>query len=99
MPDELVANYELFSTKCSKCHTLARPLGAGITDDAQWEMYVTRMRLQPGSGISPEDQAQIMKFLRWHASELRRSKGIQIPSASASAVSAPPPAAPAQGAP
>lgn len=72
MPENVRADYELFARKCSKCHTLARPLNANITDDAQWVLYVNRMRRQPASGISPEDQEIILRFLRYYAAELRR---------------------------
>lgn len=71
VPADLRADYELFARRCSKCHSLARPLGAGITDDAQWVMYVSRMRRQPASGISHEEQEPILRFLRWHAASLR----------------------------
>ena len=37
--------------RCSRCHTLARPLNAHITDPQHWIRYVARMRRQPGSGI------------------------------------------------
>jgi hypothetical protein len=72
MPENVRVDYELFARKCSKCHTLARPLNANITDDDQWVMYVNRMRRQPSSGISPEDQVGILRFLRWYAADLRR---------------------------
>ena len=74
IPDDLQSDYQLFTVRCSKCHSLARPLSAGITDDQQWVDYVNRMRRQPGSGISYEDQAHILKFLKWYAAELRHQK-------------------------
>lgn len=72
VPDNLRADYDRFAHRCSKCHGLSRPLQAGITDDAQWVMYVNRMRRQPGSGISMEDQEVILRFLKWHAADLRK---------------------------
>jgi hypothetical protein len=72
LPENVRADYHLFARKCSKCHTLARPLNANITDDNQWVLYVNRMRRQPSSGISREDQEGILRFLRWHAADLRR---------------------------
>ena len=45
---ELRADYEVFAQRCSKCHSLSRPLNAGITENARWEKYVERMRLMPG---------------------------------------------------
>jgi hypothetical protein len=74
MPEEIRADYDVFARKCSKCHSLARPLSANITDDEQWVLYVNRMRRQPASGISPDDQTHILKFLRYYAAELRRKQ-------------------------
>ena len=67
-------DYALFARRCSKCHSLARPLGSGITDDAVWIAYVDKMRRQPGSGISPQDAAPILRFLHYYSSEQRRIK-------------------------
>lgn len=72
MPEEVRGDYAIFARRCSKCHTLARPLNANITDDDQWVNYVNRMRRQPASGISLDDQAHILTFLRYYAAELRR---------------------------
>ena len=72
MPENVRADYEVFARKCSKCHTLARPLNANITDDQEWVRYVNRMRRQPASGISPDDQEVILRFLRYYAADLRR---------------------------
>ncbi|MFO0737656.1 MAG: hypothetical protein U0270_17320 [Labilithrix sp.] len=72
VPDDLQGDYQTFAQRCSKCHSLARPLSAGIKDDDQWVNYVNRMRRQPGSGISLNDQAHILRFLKWYAAELRR---------------------------
>lgn len=92
LPDNVRADYDVFAHKCSKCHSLARPLNSGITDDDQWVRYVTRMRRQPGSGITPEDEQVILRFLRYYAAEQRRLKAER---------NAPPPAAssaaPAEG--
>ena len=90
VPSELQADYQLFTQRCSKCHSLARPLSAGIRDDDQWVNYVNRMRRQPGSGISLNDQAHIIRFLKWHAADLRRQDAEK---AAAQTKAAPPPAA------
>ena len=74
LPDDMRDDYAIFAHRCSKCHSLARPLTSGITDDQQWVMYVNRMRRQPGSGISPDDQEHILRFLRYYAAELRQKK-------------------------
>ena len=90
LPEDVRADYDVFARRCSKCHSLARPLTSGITDDAQWTMYVNRMRRQPGSGISYEDQERILRFLRFYAADLRRKEAER--KAPAAAPAAPPPA-------
>ncbi|HKQ69033.1 MAG TPA: hypothetical protein VJT73_06830 [Polyangiaceae bacterium] len=65
MPEDLRHDYALFAQRCSKCHSLSRPLQSGITDDLYWTYYVERMRRQQGSGISPEDQRHILRFLHY----------------------------------
>ncbi len=72
LPEDVRADYDVFARRCSKCHSLARPLQSGITDDEQWVNYVRRMRRQPGSGISPEDETVILRFLKYYAAELRK---------------------------
>lgn len=69
LPPEVRASYDLFAQKCSRCHTLSRPLGAFITDVSHWRQYVTRMRRQPGSGISAEDGERILVFLEHYTRE------------------------------
>ena len=73
LPESVRGDYELFAVRCSKCHSLARPLESGITDDAFWKEYVERMRRQPSSGISPADEVRILRFLHYYSAEKRRS--------------------------
>lgn len=94
LPENIRGDYEVFARRCSKCHTLARPLNAGITDDQQWVMYVNRMRRQPGSGISYDDQVQILRFLKWYAAEQRREKAGGAPDAAPPDTALPDAAAP-----
>lgn len=94
LPEDVRADYGVFARRCSKCHSLARPLQSGITDDEQWVMYVKRMRRQPASGISPEDEQVILRFLRYYAADLRRQKAEKQAPPPASA---PPPAPMAEG--
>jgi len=61
------ADYAVYAERCSKCHSLARSLNSGITDDGFWRMYVERMRRQPGSGITQEDTVAILRFLHWYS--------------------------------
>jgi hypothetical protein len=74
MPETIRPDYTVFANRCSKCHSLARPLTSNITDDEQWVLYVNRMRRQPGSGISRTDQDAILRFLKYYAADLRRTQ-------------------------
>jgi hypothetical protein len=68
-------DYSLFAQRCSKCHALSRALANGDRDDAFWQNYVRRMRRQPGSGISPEDEVAILRFLHAYTESLRAERG------------------------
>jgi mono/diheme cytochrome c family protein len=61
-PAEMQQAYKLFSTKCSKCHTLARPLNT-MMSRAEWERYVKRMMHKPNSGINDKQGKDIFEFL------------------------------------
>lgn len=74
LPTEVRGSYEVFAQRCSKCHSLARPLDSGIDDDGYWAMYVDRMRRQPASGISLADRPPILAFLHYYALEQRKRK-------------------------
>jgi hypothetical protein len=78
MTSEAMADYELFAVRCSKCHSLARPLSAGIADDEYWKAYVEKMRRQPGSGISVEDSVAILRFLHVYSMDLKRRRGLAV---------------------
>jgi hypothetical protein len=69
LPPELRADYAVFAQRCSKCHSLSRPLESGIIDDGFWRAYVERMRRQPASGISVADEAPILRFLHYYSLE------------------------------
>ncbi len=67
LPEPVRADYAVFAQKCSKCHSLARPLQSGITSDEYWKEYVERMRRQPSSGIAVEDEPAILRFLHYYS--------------------------------
>ena len=75
LPESVRSDYEVFAQRCSKCHSLARPLQSGITEDAFWKEYVERMRRQAGSGISPSDEEPILRFLHYYSLEEKRRRG------------------------
>lgn len=74
MTPEVQADYVLFANRCSKCHSLARAFNQGDRDDMFWSHYVTRMRLQPGSGIAPEEEVPIVRFLHYYSELLRKER-------------------------
>ncbi len=78
MPASLRGDYAIFAQRCSKCHSLARPLTSGIDDDEYWRRYVERMRRQPSSGISPDDEPPILRFLHYFSEEQKKKKGERL---------------------
>jgi len=62
-PDQQKA-YKVFTDKCSKCHTIARPINTTMTR-AEWERYVKRMMHKPNSGISDSQGKTIFDFLAY----------------------------------
>ncbi len=61
-PPATQQGYKLFAEKCSKCHTLARPLNTSMTKE-DWNRYVKRMMHKPNSGISDKQGKEIFDFL------------------------------------
>ncbi len=61
-PPEIQSAYKLFSSKCSKCHTIARPINTMMARD-EWERYVKRMMHKPNSGISDKQGKEIFDFV------------------------------------
>src|ERR1017187_7536384 len=68
--------YKVFSTKCSKCHTIARPLNTMMKKD-EWERYVKRMMHKPNSGISDNQGKQIFEFMVYDQTE-RKDKNPKV---------------------
>jgi hypothetical protein len=79
LPPDIQDAYALFAKRCSKCHTLARPLSAQVRDMDHWREYVARMRRQPSSGISPEDAEEILVFLRYYLEHKDEIEGGEPP--------------------
>lgn len=67
-PDEQKSAYKVFSKKCSKCHTIARPINSEFVLPAQWERYIKRMMFKPNSQMSDADGKTIYHFLVYDAS-------------------------------
>jgi len=63
-PAEMQKNYKVFTDKCTKCHTIARPINTAMTKD-EWARYVKRMMHKPNSGISDTQGKAIYEFLAY----------------------------------
>ena len=72
-PDGIKENYEVFSTKCSQCHKLSRPINSDYAIPEEWSRYIKRMMRKPGSGISTGDGKKIFGFLAYDSS-VRKKK-------------------------
>src|SRR5512146_54280 len=60
-PVEVRLGCALAESRCTRCHTIDRILNARIDSPRHWEAYVHRMRLQPQSGILPDEEAPILR--------------------------------------
>ena len=67
-PPEMQKSYKVFAAKCSKCHTIARPINTIMTR-AEWERYVKRMMHKPNSGISDKNGKEIFDFIIYDETE------------------------------
>ena len=67
------AAYKVFSTKCAKCHTIARPMNTMMKKD-EWERYVKRMMHKPNSGISDAQGKEIFDFMVFDQVERKDKK-------------------------
>lgn len=61
-PPEIKKAYKTFAEKCSKCHTIARPINTTMTRP-EWERYVKRMMHKPNSGINEKQGKEIFDFI------------------------------------
>ena len=57
----------LTERRCTRCHPIDRVLDAHVSDPADWELYVSRMRRTPGSGIRADEEAILVRCLVHHS--------------------------------
>jgi hypothetical protein len=67
-PQGIQDNYEVFTTKCSQCHKLSRPINSDYALPDEWSRYIKRMMNKPGSGISSAEGKKIYEFLAYDSS-------------------------------
>ena len=72
-PDGIKENYEVFSTKCSQCHKLSRPINSDYALPDEWSRYIKRMMNKPGSGISAAEGKKIYEFLTYDSSVRKKA--------------------------
>ena len=72
-PDAIKENYEVFSTKCTQCHKLSRPINSDYALPEEWSRYIKRMMHKPGSGISAGDGKKIFDFLVYDSSVRKKA--------------------------
>lgn len=72
-PSEQQDGYRVFAQKCSKCHTLARPINSQYATRDTWERYVKQMWRKPGSNISGAEAKQIWEFLTYDSQRRKLS--------------------------
>ncbi|MCZ6680398.1 MAG: hypothetical protein O7E52_24470 [Candidatus Poribacteria bacterium] len=61
-PPQMQEYYKIFEQKCSRCHTLARPINSKFAGE-DWRKYVYKMMRKPGSGLTPKTAEQIIELL------------------------------------
>ncbi|MBI2842299.1 MAG: hypothetical protein HYX78_02755 [Armatimonadetes bacterium] len=77
-PKPYQERYKVFSKKCGKCHTLARPVNSDFVP-SKWQKYVKRMRRKPDSAIRSEDAENIWQFLIFDTRERKKSFWDKLP--------------------
>ncbi|MYF55260.1 hypothetical protein F4083_06355 [Candidatus Poribacteria bacterium] len=70
-PQEMQTLYNVFTRRCSKCHTVARPINSDFTPE-EWKKYVQKMMRKAGSGLTPKTADQITKFLIYDSQHRER---------------------------
>jgi hypothetical protein len=66
-PPPLERACRLADRRCTRCHPIDRVLVAPVDEPSDWTDYVRRMRLTPGSGISPGEEPIIVRCLVEHS--------------------------------
>ena len=87
-PKDMQDRYKVFSVKCIKCHTLARPVNCEFVLEDEWERYIKRMMNKAGTFISADEGKKIYEFLVYDSKirkkdlydkKLKESKGGIVP--------------------
>jgi hypothetical protein len=68
-PPDQQKKYEYYSTKCNKCHPLARSVNAKY-NPTEWKRYMKKMLRRPNSNINEEQAKLIYDFLKFHSEKM-----------------------------
>jgi hypothetical protein len=60
--------YGVFTTKCAKCHPVARAVNSRFNPQ-EWKRYMKRMIRRPNSGINEEQAQDIYEFLKYYSTQ------------------------------
>ena len=73
-PPDMQKKYQLFTKKCSSCHTIARPINCEFALDDEWERYIKRMMRKAGpSLINADEGKQIFEFLSYDSKTRKKA--------------------------
>ena len=70
-PPKMQEAYQLFTRKCSRCHTVARPINSTFPPE-KWREYVYKMMRKPGSGLTPKTADRIIEFLIYDSQQRKK---------------------------
>jgi hypothetical protein len=66
-PADITAACAVADRRCTQCHSLDRVLAFAPDAPNDWQLYVRRMRLTPGSAISSTDESTIVRCLQFRS--------------------------------
>jgi hypothetical protein len=73
-PPDMQKRYQVFTKKCSSCHTIARPINCEFALDDEWERYIKRMMRKAGpSLINADEGKQIFEFLTYDSKTRKKA--------------------------
>jgi len=73
-PADKKDDYALFRSRCSRCHTLARPINAPYASRENWTEYVKKMNKRSGNVLlAADEEKRIVDFLVFDAKQ-RKTK-------------------------
>lgn len=76
-PQESKEGYRIFSQKCVKCHSPAKPLNAPYSGEA-WKTTVYRMMRKEGSQINQKEAEKIYAFLVQYSSTRKTVQTVAV---------------------